>query len=281
MKQILGDNQFFGINHFDLKKGEKVKNVFDSDEKIISFIKDAIKIGLDGFMINSNDRGYRIVNQLGGFNTEVHYSIPYPHKFATMVNENGMMSLLKYVIKQARWSSLLFYSPKFLLTRNVRDILSLVIDLEIPKRIPKGSYIYLQNIVTDLIIGLKRPDLFEEYCRVILSKGFRPAIITLNPLVLDKYLTNLPKKYLDNLIICYNINISGFNVFPGRKEVESFSRKKHAYKLMGMSILSSGGYVNIEESIKYVASLNLDYVVYGSSNLKNIESNYKLLCSYR
>jgi hypothetical protein len=29
MKIILGDNQFFGVNHFDLKKGEKNKKKFD------------------------------------------------------------------------------------------------------------------------------------------------------------------------------------------------------------------------------------------------------------
>lgn len=48
---------------------------------------------------------------------------------------------------------------------------------------------------------------------------------------------------------------------------------------VGMSILSSGGAHNIEDSIQYIKTLNLDYVVYGSSNLKNIEANYKALKS--
>ena len=38
MKIILGDNQFFGVNHFDLKKGEKTKNKFDNTSKIERFI---------------------------------------------------------------------------------------------------------------------------------------------------------------------------------------------------------------------------------------------------
>ena len=62
MKIILGDNQFFGINHFDLEKGEKTKLKFDSTKKIEAFINDSLEIGLDGFMINSNERGYEIVN---------------------------------------------------------------------------------------------------------------------------------------------------------------------------------------------------------------------------
>ena len=44
------------------------------------------------------------------------------------------------------------------------------------------------------------------------------------------------------------------------------------YKKMGMSIFSSGG-ADIQESIKYIKTLNLDYVVFGSSKLENIEKN--------
>ena len=43
---------------------------------------------------------------------------------------------------------------------------------------------------------------------------------------------------------------------------------------MGMSIFASGGAQDINESIKFVKSLNLDYVVFGSSKIKNIKSNY-------
>ena len=100
MKIILGDNQFFGINHFDLEKGEKTKLKFDSTKKIEAFINDSLDIGLDGFMINSNERGYEIVNSSKfDLTKEIHYSITYPHKYASMVNENGMMSLFEHVIK--------------------------------------------------------------------------------------------------------------------------------------------------------------------------------------
>ena len=100
MKIILGDNQFFGVNHFDLEKGEKTKLKFDTTKKIESFINDSLEIGLDGFMINSNEKGYEIINT-NKFNSskEIHYSIPYPHKYASMVNENGMMSLFGHLIK--------------------------------------------------------------------------------------------------------------------------------------------------------------------------------------
>lgn len=107
-------------------------------------------------MINSNEIGFKIPTsfQLPA-SKEIHNSVPYPHKYASMVNENGMLSLLKYIFKQSSLSSLFLKSPKFLFTRNIKDILPIIIDLEIPAKLPKNSYVYLQNIVTDLVLGLK------------------------------------------------------------------------------------------------------------------------------
>ena len=280
MKQILGDNQFFGINHNDLEKGNKTKEQFSSKEAIIEFINKSISIGLDGYMINSNEMGFKIPTsfQLPS-SKEIHYSVPYPHKYASMVNENGMLYLLKYMFKQSSLSSLFLRSPKFIFTRNVKDILPIIIDLEIPAKLPKNSYVYLQNIVTDLVLGLKREDLLLEFCKAVRRKGYKPGLITLNPTRLDVDIQKFPMEVQKDLVVCFNINKTGFNVFPSREIVEEYVKTKHNYKKMGMSILSSGGAHSIEESIEYIKTLNLDYVVYGSSNLKNIEANYNALKS--
>ena len=62
MKIILGDNQFFGINHSDLQKGKKTQQMFGDKDSIKKFIKKSLTIGLDGFMINSNKLGYDVVS---------------------------------------------------------------------------------------------------------------------------------------------------------------------------------------------------------------------------
>lgn len=278
MKQILGDNQFFGVNHYDIDKGDKSKEMFSNDESIINFIHNAIDIGMDGFMINSNNRGYDIVNNISKTTKcEFHYSIPYPHKFASIVNENGLLELLRYVLKNSSYSALLFHLPLFVIRGNIKRIIPLIVDLEIPKNLPKGSYVYLQNIVTDLLLGMKRYDLIESYCKAIIQKGYLPGLITLNPILLDKVITSLSFKFEKDLIVCFNINQIGFNVFPNKKDVENFVFKKTVYRKMGMSILSSGGASNIEESLVYIKKLPLDYVVYGSSKMMNIQINYNLL----
>ena len=45
MKLILGDNQFFGINHADFDKALKTKEIFMNEDSINSFIKQALKCG--------------------------------------------------------------------------------------------------------------------------------------------------------------------------------------------------------------------------------------------
>ena len=277
MKLILGDNQFFGVNHADLKKAAKTKELFSSHERIADFIKESLNIGLDGFMINSNDLGFKVVE---GFdfenqNTECHYSIPYPHKYAGIVNDSGMIALVSLVLKQLRFGDA-FSLIKFAFSFNAAHLLPIMIRMEIPKILPKGSVVYLQNVVTDLTMGLKNGDkILSAYINSVRSMGYQPGLITLNPVNLIEVLKKSHSD--DEVFLCFNINYSGFNVFPSVLKVEEAivdAKNNTKWKLMGMSVFSSGSKgVSITESIDYIKSLRLDYVVFGSSKLLNIEKN--------
>ena len=277
MKIILGDNQFFGVNHFDLKKGEKTKHKFDNISKIKGFINKSYKIGLDGFMINSNELGYKLIaNSSFEENNEIHYSIPYPHKYANMINESGMLSLGLHLIKNTSIIKNILVGFKYLFTRNIKHIIPLILDIEVPKNLKKGSYVYLQNIITDLLLGIGREDLIIGFINSVTQMGYKPGIITLNPVLLNKYLVHTDNIYLlKDLIVCFNINKEGFNVFPNLQNVEKLIKSKTHYKLMGMSIFASGA-GNIPSSVDYIKELPLDYVVFGTSKLENVESNMKL-----
>lgn len=274
MKIILGDNQFFGINHFDLEKGAESKRLFDSTDKITAFLKEALNIGMDGFMINSNDDGFKIISQ-ESFKSikEIHYSIPYAHKYANMVNEEGMMSLFSHVMKNTSMISNITGGLKLIAQRDIKHLIPLAVDLEVPKQLPKGSYVYLQNIITDLVMGLGRHDLLAQFITSVQKKGYKPGMVTLNPIMLNEALL---KQEVDtsDMIMCFNINDAGFNVFPNKSEVESFAKASHPFKKMGMSIFSSGA-GNIPQSIKYIKSLNLDYAVFGTSKMTNLQKNIK------
>ena len=282
MKILLGDNQFFGINHSDLNKANKTLRLFSSKEKINDFIENCLDLGLDGFMINSNQIGYRVArdfNYIDHDNKECHYSIPYPHKYAAMVNESGMLSLVSFILKNIRIND--FYNLlRFLLSKNIIFLLPILVKLEIPSTLPKGSVIYLQNVVSDLLMGLEGgPKIIEAYINTVEKFGYTAGIITLNP-------SHFRRKFKDtigkrNLYLCFNMNKEGFNVFPSvntvKEEIE-YMKVDTAWKLMAMSIFSSGFRgVNIHENIEFIKTLNLDYVVFGSSKLDNIRSNVNLL----
>ena len=277
MKIILGDNQFFGVNHFDLQKGEKTKSKFDTTNKIQSFINKALEIGMDGFMINSNEKGYELISETDfDSSKEIHYSIPYPHKYASMINENGMLSLLSFLIKNTSFLKNIIGGVKLVATQNLTSITPLALNLEVPNNLKKGSYIYMQNIITDLLMGMGRGDLLIEFIKNVYKLGYKPGIITLNPIMFDELLKKTNNKdILKELVVCFNINKEWFNVFPSLKNVEDLVRSKPNYKLMGMSIFASGA-ANIPSSIDYIKQLNLDYVVFGSSRIENVKSNLKL-----
>lgn len=277
MKLILGDNQFFGVNHADLKKAALTREMFSSPESIADFIEKSLDIGLDGFMINSNDLGFKVVERFDfkNQNTECHYSIPYPHKYAGIVNDSGMLALLSLVFRQLRFRDI-FSVIKFALTFNAAHLLPIIVRMEIPKSLPKGSVVYLQNVVTDLTLGLKNGDrILSCYIKSILSMGYKPGLITLNPTNLIKWLKKSHSQH--EVFLCFNINYSGFNVFPSVSRVEEAivdAKETTKWKLMGMSVFSSGTKgVSIKESIEYIKSLQLDYVVFGSSKVTNIEDN--------
>lgn len=276
MKIILGDNQFFGINHFDLAKGVQAKSKFSNLESIRSFITDSLDLGMDGFMINSNEMGYQLISKHQFDEAkEIHYSIPYPHKYASMVNENGMMSLFSFVFKNTSLISNIKGGLKLAATRNLVHLTPLALDIEVPNALSKRSFIYLQNIITDLLIGMRRFDIIEKFVTSCVKMGYRPGLITLNPVILDKEIRKFDKAVLQDLIVCFNINAEGFNVFPSLEALEEFIEGEHDYQLMGMSIFASGA-ANIPKSIDYIKKLKLEYVVFGTSKIENVGSNMEL-----
>lgn len=277
MKLILGDNQFFGVNHTDLKKAALTREIFSSHKSISDFVEKALKIGLDGFMINSNDLGFKVVENFNfkDQDIECHYSIPYPHKYAGIVNDAGIIALLSLVLKQLRLTDV-FLVIKFALSFNAAHLIPIIVRIEIPKSLPKGSVIYLQNVVTDLIMGLNNGDkILSAFIRNVKLMGYKPGLITLNPTYLSEILEK--EHSHDEIFLCFNINYSGFNVFPSVSRVQNTiinAKKNTHWKLMGMSIFSSGSKnISIKESIEFIKTLKLDYVVFGSSNLSNINNN--------
>jgi hypothetical protein len=129
-----------------------------------------------------------------------------------------------------------------------------------------------------MLIGLNRSDIILDFVKKIYQLGYLPGLVTLNPVLLNNiiYSDNKWDNYSNDLVVCFNLNKEGFNVFPSLKSVENLITSNPKYKIMVMSIFSSGSTLKINESIEYIKGFNIEYVVFGTSNLVNLKNNLSI-----
>ena len=88
-----------------------------------------------------------------------------------------MLSLLFYILKNTSILNNIIFGIKLIISSDAKYIIPLAVDLEKPKNLPKGSYVYMQNIITDLLVGMGRVYLLIDF---ILGNSN-----TLNPFLAD------------------------------------------------------------------------------------------------
>jgi len=284
---ILGDNQFFGINHMSSQKSQDLSERFNDDKEIINVIDTAIDSDINAFMFNSNDRvaticEHFISNQEKYSKLVCYPSIPYPHKYANLVTEKGILPAINHVLLSGKninsFVNTIFKGSSALITKDLNKIMKLLIDLEMRNFLGLNTkVIFLQNIITDLILGLGIKDLFIDYGNYIREKyNVEPGFITMNAPELVKFLDNCG---INNPIICTSLNQIGYLMSPNKKLYEKILNE-YDCRLMAMSIFASGA-ISPEPAIKYLFdNYNIDSIVFGASSKKNIMHTKSLITKY-
>jgi len=285
-KIIFGDNQFFGINHRSQDKAEEMLQRFSKLQSIIDVYDDAIDCGVHAIMLNSNDKAVEITDYFREHKAKYgslawYPSIPYPHKYADMVNELGIFPAINEAIfKNNNTVGALGIMAKGTVAAFGKDMLKMMemlIDVEF--KMFRGldvKALFLQNVITDLILGYNIKDVFLRYCDYI-RKKYRivPAFITLNlPFLSSKF-----KEWgIEDVIICSSINSAGFNMHPTKEQCESViaANDSSKYQLIAMNVLASGS-ISPKESFDYIKSLNVQSVVFGASSRAHIKSTMDFL----
>src|SRR6185503_18300477 len=193
MERILfGDNQFFAVNHISDEKSRAQSIKFKDDQAIIKTLYDARDAGINTFMCTTHDRILNICNIIRA-NPEKYkdYQIfpcmPYAHKYANAVTELGIVGTLKQYVPGNFFGSL-FKGGVAYLSKDYMSIMELLIDSEM--KMFKGidtPVIFLQNVVTDLLLGLGMKDIVKGYYDHVKKKyKAEPGFITMNmPKLLD------------------------------------------------------------------------------------------------
>ena len=281
-KIVFGDNQFFGINHRSQEKAEELSQYFSQLNNILKVYDDAIDCGVSAIMLNSNQKAIEITdffreNKAKYGNLSWYPSIPYPHKYADMVNELGLIPAINETLFKNNSGmgmlSMIGKGASVLFTKDAMKILEMLIDVEY--KMFKGldvKVLFLQNVVTDLVLGYNIKEVFEHYCEYIRKKhNVIPGFITLNMPYLK---SKLEEWGIDEVCICSSINAAGFNMYPSKEKYEKVIAENNPskYQLMAMNVLASGS-ITAQQSFDYINNLNLQSIVFGASSKGHIKSS--------
>lgn len=283
---IFGDNQFFGINHMSQEKAQQLSERFFDTNNIYKVYDMAFDCGIKAVMLNSNDRAKEICNHFRGNKSRYdsvnwYPSIPYPHKYANLVAEKGILPAINDVLFKDNSAmgvlGIMAKGGSAVLGKDAIKLMQMLIDVEM--KIYKGlnvKAVFLQNIVTDLILGFEIREVFYEYCEYI-KKNYNaiPGLITQN---MPHLLNKLKEWDIKGVVICSSYNKIGYLMSP---DVESYSEvaasnNPEDYQLMAMSTLASGA-IPAKEAYEFINNQNIQSVVFGASSKNHIEETVKLI----
>src|ERR1017187_3039565 len=248
---LFGDNQFFAVNHISDEKSRAQSIRFKDDEAIIKTLDIAREAGLNTFMCTTHDRIANISDFIRAnpdkYNDyKIFPCMPYAHKYANAVTELGIAGTLKQYVP-GNFLGSLFKGGVAYLSKDYISIMELLIDAEMKmfKGI-KTPVIFLQNVVTDLLLGLGMIDILKAFHSYIGKKyNAEAGFITMNmPMLLQK----LEEAGIENPIICSSINLAGFRMSGGKELYESVLKTKKL-RAIAMQVLA-GGAINPKDAMR-------------------------------
>jgi hypothetical protein len=200
--------------------------------------------------------------------------MPYAHKYANAVTELGIVGTLKQYVPGNFFGSL-FKGGVAYLSKDYMSIMELLIDSEMKmfKGI-KTPVVFLQNVITDLLLGLRAEEIFVAYHQYIRKKYDAEAgFITMN---MPKLLDVLERGGIQNPVICSSINKAGFRM-SGGKEIYEKTLQTRKVRAIAMQVLG-GGAISPKEAIEYVCKLpNIESILFGASSKANINETANLI----
>ena len=284
---IFGDNQFFGINHMSEDKAQAQFERFRNVEAIIDVIDIAYDSGIRAFMFNTHGLVKDICDHFRNnaakyAELKLYVSMPYAHKYASAVADKGIFGALKDTIITGSSAgdvvSMLTKGGFSLFERDMLKVAQILVDIEMKMfRDLDVKVIFIQNIVTDLLLGFGIKEVFTSFAEHIRNKyDAEPGFVTLN---LPKLVTFLLDCGIENPVVCSAINKAGYFMNPDVETYENTLRGKK-FRPIAMSILASGA-VNPEEAVKYVCRHSaIQSIVFGASNEKHITETKALIEKY-
>ena len=276
---LFGDNQFFGVNHISDEKSRAQLIKFKTDQAIINVLDIAKDAGVNTFMCTTYARIGNIckhikTNPANYPGYKIYPCMPYAHKYANAVTELGMMGALKSYMPGNIFTTALKGGMAFL-SKDYQKMMELMIDAEM--KMFDGidtPVIFLQNVVTDLLLGLRAYSMLYAFNAYVKKKyNAEAGFITMNLPLLHKVLLD---GGIENPIICTSFNKEGFRMSGGTKAYEAVLDQNNA-RIIAMQIFG-GGFIAPKEAIEYVNGLpGISSILFGASSAANIKQTVGLI----
>ena len=280
MDQVLfGDNQFFAVNHLSDEKSRQQSIQFREDAAIIRVLDSAIDLGVNTFMCTTHDRIANICGHIRqhperyrDFN--IFPCMPYAHKYANAVTELGIMGTIQQYVPGNIFGTFAKGGLAFL-SKDFAKLMQILIDAEM--KMFKGvntPVIFIQNVITDMVLGLGMYDVFAEYDQYIRKKyNAEPGYITMN---MPKLLDVLNSLGIHNPIICSSINKIGFRMSGGKELYEKYLTERE-FRPIAMQVLAAGA-LRPKEAIEYLSQFpKIESVLFGASSKIHIQETKDLI----
>jgi len=276
---LFGDNQFFGVNHMSEEKARQQLMRFKDTAAIVEVLDTAFDMGIRTFMCTTHDRIGEICDHMRA-NRERYKDfvffpcMPYAHKYANSVSQVGVMETIQRFSAGGVVSTVI-RGAVGTLTRDIYALMKLLVDAEMKRFHGLNTpVLFVQNVVTDLLLGLKLYPVLGEFHRYVKERYDAEAgYITMNlPLLLDA----LDQAGVDNPIVCANINKIDFRMSGGINAYrEALGTRK--CRAIAMSVLASGA-IPAKEAIDWVCAMQgVQSIVFGASTAGNIRQTKELI----
>ncbi len=280
MERILfGDNQFFGVNHMSEEKARAQAAQFKDAASIMRVLDAAYDEGIRVFMCTTHDRVGDVAaivrDNPGRYpDFEFYPCMPYAHKYANSVGEVGVLETIRRFAPGGLMEALI-QGALSAVTQDVYRLMRMLVDAEM-KRFAgvKTPIVFVQNVVTDLLLGLGMNDMFVAFAEHIQKKyQAEPGFITMN---LPKLVDTLETAGIKNPIVCANINKIAFRMSGGEAAYRAVIRSGRC-RPIAMSVFASGA-IRPREAIEWVCGLEgLQSIVFGASSPANIRQSKQLI----
>jgi len=277
---FFGDNQFFGVNHMSEEKARQQLMRFQDINAIVDVLHAAYSAGVHGFMCTTHERMIEVTEiiktQPGRWTGMRFYpGMPYAHKYANAMTELGPLEALKKFLPSDGLLDTMMRGGKALLKRDVESVITLLVDAEMKAFEGLDTpIIFLQNVVTDLVLGLGYYDAFRVFSDHVRKRyKAEPGFFTMN---LPTLVPALASVGIENPIVCANVNKIAFRMSGG---VEAYreATARHPSRVIAMSVLASGA-LPAREAIEWVTKEPyVESILFGASSQRNIENTVSLI----